>query len=64
MNEMMMAITGTVIVKSVLAMAVLEAAQYFHNPKLLWWWVLVLFVSINYSRTRSENKEEEVANEN
>lgn len=60
MNEMMVAITGTVIVKGVLVMAVLEAAQYFHNQKLLWWWVLVLLAGINYSHTSSDKEETEM----
>lgn len=63
MNEMMIAITGSVIVKSVLVMAVLEAAQYFHNPKLLWWWILILFAGIQYKTTTSEESGKEDANE-
>lgn len=51
MDEMMVAIAGTVIVKFALIVAILEAAQYFHNQNLLWWWVLVLFADISYKRT-------------
>lgn len=58
MSEMMVAITGSVIVKSVLILAVLEAAQYFHNKELLWWWILVLFAGITYKHSTTENSEE------
>lgn len=63
MNEMMIAITGSVIVKSVLILAVLEAAQYFHNPKLLCWWLLVLLTGIDYKRTSTNESEQEESNE-
>lgn len=62
MNEMMIAITGSLIVKSVLILAVLEAAQYFQNHNLLWWWVLVLFAGISYKYTESNEDDQETAN--
>lgn len=46
---------SNVIIKVTGFICVLKAAQYFNNPGILWFWLLVLLVGLNY---RTEVKKE------
>ena len=41
---------ANIVVKSVYAVCVTCAAVYFHNPKLLWWYVLLMLIGFTYER--------------
>ena len=43
-----------IVIKSVFALCVTAAAIYFGNPRILWWYILLMFLGYDYKQTHTK----------